>query len=1087
MTNLRISTRMWLMAGFSFALFFVAIGVGLYGTKTAAAALRTIYEDRAVPMGTLADLAALLQENRTDVYRLLLHDPSRPPSTQPGHSANSHLDAIAQRVAEGDTLWQTYLATRPTAEEQLLVADFSQKRAVWLTHMQTALDAIRAGNFSNTTVEAFHGDGNTAYLAAMEALTSLRSLQVTLARHEFVTAEARHQNSMIVFIALAILGGAGLILLARRTLRRINNGLREAGTAAQAFAIGNFAAPLPPTSPDEIGELMTHIGTMRDGLRDIVGTLHMSESRNSAILRTMRDGMVHIDAHGTILDVNTSIEDLFGYAEQELIGQNVRMLMPEPHRGAHDGYIQHYLTTRQAVLVGRRREFEGEHKDGRRFPIDLSVNEMVDDAGSTFLGVIRDITEQKTIRRDLEAALAAAQAAAEVKSRFLANMSHEIRTPINAILGFSELCRRLDLPVQGRDYVDKINSATKSLLGVINDILDFSKIEANRLEIESIPFNLGEVLHGIANLFNLKARASGVELAIGAQPDVPNRLVGDPLRLSQVLSNLVGNAIKFTAHGEIALTVAVAKDTGDTNNVGAVTLRFAVRDTGLGLTAEQLAGLFTPFTQADTSTTRKYGGTGLGLAISKQLVEHMGGTITVDSTPGSGSCFSFTARFGLAAEASARVLARSPITDKRVLVVDDNAVMRTLLSRSVEAFGGRVEVASTGQGALAWLQPDSDSDDFDAFDLILLDWHLPDLDGLAVTRRIRATGNPVPIIMVTGDDPEMARAETEENDIQAFLAKPVNRSTLHDTMVSVLGGHAVLPPIAIKPTTVPSLAGTHILLVDDNEFNRQVGQELIGITGATVTTADDGALAVAAIEAGTYDLVLMDLQMPVMDGYTAARVIRARWPDLPIVALTAHAMVEERERVLAAGMNDILTKPILPDILYAMLTRWPKGIPGNGTVPADAVPINVAAPADAVPPAPTFSATLKGFDLAAALSRANGNGKMLERFLRVFHERNAGMVDEIGAALAQQDHVTARRLAHTLKGGAGTIGMVEVQAAAARLDASLKTATQETSDYTEDLAALETAWASAQETLATLLCAPEKYLRQSKSGDAGLR
>jgi two-component system, sensor histidine kinase and response regulator len=1079
--TLRIATHLWLIVGLSFSLFFVAIGVGLYGIKTAANALQTVYEDRAVPMETLSGLAAILRENRADVFRLYQHDPAKSVATLHSHPAETHLLTIAQRVTAGDALWQSYLATRLTAEEQLLVADFTQKRATWLAYLQTALDAIKVGDFSNKAVAAFSDTGNQAYEDALKALDKLRVFQVTVAKQEFTEAEARYQNSLIIFLALAILGGAGLAFSARFALRRINNGLYEARTVAQAIAIGNFSAPLPPASPDEIGELMAHISTMRDGLLDLVGSLRSSEVRSSAILRTMRDGVVHIDAHGKILLVNDVIADLFGYDEDELLGQNVSLLMPEPDRSAHDGYLARYLTTRQPRIVGlSRREVDGQRKDGSRFDMELSINEMVDDAGSTFLGIIRDITERKAAQQELEVALTTAKAALEVKGRFLANMSHEIRTPINAILGFSDLCRRLELPVRGRDYLDKIHSSANSLLGVINDILDFSKIEANRLEMESIPFSLGEVLHGMASLFNIRARTKGIELAIGAQPDVPDRLVGDPMRLGQILTNLVGNALKFTEHGEVDLTVEMAGGATLANG-NMVTLRFMVRDTGLGMSPEQLALLFNPFTQADNSITRKFGGTGLGLTISKQLVELMGGEITVESVAGEGSRFSFTARFGLATGESARTPARSPIADKRVLVVDDNAVMRILLSKSVEAFGGQVEVASTGQEALHRLQPGADSGD--TIDLILLDWRMPDLDGLTVARRIRATGNPVPIIMVTGDDPELARSESEDDDIQAFLAKPVNRSFLHDTMVSVLGGHAVLPPLAIKPSELPVLTGKRILLVDDNDFNRQVGRELIELTGATVATADDGAQAVAAVDAGAYDLVLMDLQMPEMDGYTAARIIRIHRPDLPILALTAHAMVEEKARVVDAGMKDILTKPILPDILYAMLAHWLTGI-----TPVAAAPIDTVAPAIAVPPAPTFPEAAQGFDLATALARVNGNSKMLERFLRLFYERNAGIVDQIGAALAQQDNVTARRLAHTLKGGAGTIGMVDVQAAAAKLEgalvASLKEATPANHDCAEDFAALEVVWASALKTLAALLDSAAAHLQQTTSGDS---
>jgi PAS domain S-box-containing protein len=527
--------------------------------------------------------------------------------------------------------------------------------------------------------------------------------------------------------------------------------------------------------------------------------------------------------------------------------------------------------------------------------------------------ILHDITEQKIAQRKLEAALSAAQAAFETRTRFLANMSHEIRTPINAVLGFSHLCLNLELPARARDYIDKIHSAASSLLGIVNDILDISKIEAGKLEIESISFSMDELLNQMASLFGLKAREKGVELVIGALSCLPDRLLGDPLRLSQVLTNLLSNALKFTEQGEISLTlepVSIASD--------AVTLRFEVRDSGLGMTQEQMDKLFTAFSQADTSTTRKYGGTGLGLSISKQLVESMGGELGVESKAGEGSCFNFTLRFDVVSE--------------------------------------------------------------------------------------EATDTP---------------------------ARPL-------------------------------FVGKRILLVDDNDFNRQVGQELIKITGASVDTADDGQQALEAVSARPYDLVLMDIQMPVMDGYTAARLIRDRYPELPIIALTAHAMVEERARVMAVGMNDIISKPILPDMLYSMLTRWL----GNTNIP------NTTLLTPPPPPSQTENLAMPdthdGFDLTTALARVNGDHELLDRFLNLFREHNAGCVDEIGAALAHKDMILARRLSHTLKGGAGTIGMTELQASAARLEAALAESalkTGEQKSISEDLNALNAAWTQAMKTL----------------------
>jgi CheY-like chemotaxis protein len=398
-------------------------------------------------------------------------------------------------------------------------------------------------------------------------------------------------------------------------------------------------------------------------------------------------------------------------------------------------------------------------------------------------------------------------------------------------------------------------------------------------------------------------------------------------------------------------------------------------------------------------------------------------------------------------------------------VVDDNDTMRSLYSRIARTLGCHVEEANSGEAVLARIEAGG------RFDLILLDWKLPGLDGLATARGLRAAGHAMPIILITGGEPEEARLQAEEGDIQAFLAKPAGRSTLHDTMINVLGGHSVPPSVVGQQGKTPDLSGARILLVDDNDFNRQIGRELVELTGATVDTADDGAQAVTAATGGGYDLVLMDLQMPVMDGYTAARIIRELWPDLPILALTAHAMSEETERVLAAGMNDIITKPILPDVLYVKLARWLSGGARHDRATS------------AVPPAPTIKPTIAPaplatadiFDLAAALTRANGNHKMLERFLRLFRDRNADMVTQIGEALAAQDLTTARRLAHALKGGAGTVGLVELEALAAHLEATLERAVQGKDNpvrRSEDFTALANAWPRAMDALDVLLDAP---------------
>ncbi len=814
-------------------------------------------------------------------------------------------------------------------------------------------------------------------------------------------------------------------------------------------------APMQVEGRHLVGALVSDVSARVEAMRQVeervrlrTQELAMNEARTRAILRTMLDGVVHIDQRGQIISVNDAVLAMFGYEEEELVGRNISMLTPEPHRSAHDGYVARYLSTRDARIVGRRREMVGVRKDGGLVPMDLMVNEMVDDAGSTFIGLIRDISEYKATMRALEDALSVAHAASEARSRFLANMSHEIRTPINAVLGFAQLCLRgVQMPPRGRDYVDKIHQAAESLLGVVNDILDFSKIEAGKLTMEHIPFSLDEVLERVAGMFSLKAREKGLEFAIGAMPGTPRRMVGDPLRLGQVLTNLVGNALKFTDQGEIDVLVEPFT-VGD----GSITLVFTVRDTGMGMTPEQQASLFTAFNQADTSTTRRFGGTGLGLAISRQLVERMGGRIDVESTPGRGSSFRFSASFGYA-EDTAHGQTHSPLAERHILVVEDNNIMRALMAQSLAAFGCQPTVATSGEEALRVANS--------SYDAILLDWRLPGLDGLETARHLREQGVTAPILLITGDEPEVARAKAMEGDIQAFLAKPVSRSRLHDTLVNVLAGDGELVARPEAEAPPPNLASRRILLVDDNEFNRQVGRELVELTGATVVTAEDGRQAVDCSEQDQFDLVLMDIQMPVMDGYTASRILRERQPHMPILALTAHALVEERARVLEAGMNDILTKPIRPELLFATLAHWLGGEP---------LPVAIASlppePTAAVP-APAATAGPAVLDIEAGLAIANGDNGFYRRMLGMFSNSPARNLATLTAGIDAGELTEARRQAHSLKGMSGSIGALALQERMRQIEAALKA---------EEVSAARAQLPSARADLEAVMAAMAEYL-----------
>ena len=534
--------------------------------------------------------------------------------------------------------------------------------------------------------------------------------------------------------------------------------------------------------------------------------------------------------------------------------------------------------------------------------------------------------------RLIEQARARAEAATRAKSEFLANISHEIRTPMNAILGFAGLGTHLELDAKPRDYFRKIARAGNNLLDIINDILDFSKIEAGKLELEVVPFDLPDTLTNIVDLFAWRAAEKELELVIWAAPDVPQILMGDPLRLGQVLINLVGNALKFTAHGHIQLRVERDKEWhGDDSQVR---LCFSVEDSGVGISPEQQERLFQAFAQADASTTRIYGGTGLGLAISQQLVRKMGSEIGVDSELGAGSRFHFTLTLNVApAQGNARLQAGAGARGKKVLVVDDSAPTREMLELQLRSFGFDASAVGSGAAALFALQ-------LEPYDLVLMDWNMPDMDGLETARRIKddPTLASIPsIIMVTAFARDHIKAAAEEAGIGAFLVKPVSASQLLDSVLATMGFDAAVPGRDAAP--FPSQAAEHIrgarvLVVDDNLVNQQVASEILRRAGVHVDLAGNGVDAVRLVGEADYDAVLMDIQMPEMDGYQASARIRAdpRHAELPIIAMTAHAVAGYRDSCLAMGMNDYLSKPIEPAILYTVLARVDprRSDPGRG-------------------------------------------------------------------------------------------------------------------------------------------------------------
>ncbi len=650
-------------------------------------------------------------------------------------------------------------------------------------------------------------------------------------------------------------------------------------------------------------------------------------------------------------------------------------------------------------------------------------------------GISTDITERKRMEDALVDARLEADAANKAKSDFLATMSHEIRTPMNAIIGMTHLCMQTDLTGKQEDYLTKIKNASHSLLGIINDILDFSKIEAGKLDMESIEFNLDETLNNLSTIISTKAEEKGLEILFDTAPDVPHDLVGDPLRLGQVLTNLTNNSIKFTEKGEIIVsTELIERDSEKTH------LRFTVRDSGIGMTREQAAKLFRPFTQADTSTTRKYGGTGLGLTICKRLVNMMGGDISVDSEPGVGSTFTFTAVFGRPkGKKEKRLITPVNMQGLRVLVVDDNAESRNILQSMLESFSFNVSVASSGPEGLAELEA---ADRDHPYDLVLMDWKMPGMNGIEASKKIKAEEDleKIPtIIMVTAYGREEVMQQAEEIGLDGFLVKPLTPSTLFDEIVGVFAKDTAAKTakvVAQRPAAAGhAIRGARILLVEDNEINQQVAQEILESAGTTVTIANDGREGVEKVKTAEFDCVLMDCQMPEMDGYEATRAIRQdpQFASLPIIAMTANAMSGDREKCFNAGMNDHVAKPIDVEDLFSAMAKWIDSTKLPETADEE-IPTAAGETSEEV----SLPDRLPGLDVQSGLARMGGNPKSYMKLLSKFRDSQSDASREIKEKLDSDDLETAERLAHTLKGVSGNIGATDLQAAALDLETAIK-------------------------------------------------
>jgi len=854
--------------------------------------------------------------------------------------------------------------------------------------------------------------------------------------------------------------------------------IKELEEGAHQFSSGKLNFRLQETGEDEIAQLAKSFNSMGRKISDSKQYLESevvrrtqqaeeSSTRLEAILDTAADAIITIDDNGLILTVNKAAEELFGYPSSEMVGRDVKILMHKDLALKHGDYISNYLTSDVSKIIGVGRELEGLKKDGSIFSIFLSVSEVNTANGKIFTGIIRDITLSKQVEKSLIEAKVAAEESARFKSEFLASMSHEIRTPMNGVLGMLGLLLNSALTTEQRHKANLAKSSAKSLLNLINDILDFSKVEAGKLDLEILDFNLRGILGEFAESMAFLAQQKGLEVILDVTQVEQSTVRGDPGRLRQILTNLVGNAIKFTHQGEIVIRTSLipAVDSG-------VMFNCSITDSGIGIPENKLETLFDVFTQVDASTTRQYGGTGLGLSICKKLCELMGGSIKVRSEVGMGSCFEFNVLLH-ASEISQQVLPSVDIGTLELLIIDDNATNREVLRGQLEHWGAKVVESESAELALSLCNRRL-QDKSKIFDVAFLDMQMPEMDGAQLAREIKSISglDTMKLVMMTSISHRNDAQYFADLGFNAFFPKPATTSDLFDALsvviddgealkqASPLVTHNYLKTLVrktkdesgINPVTELLRRNCRILLVEDNQVNQQVAVGILNEFGLNADIAANGYEAIESLKLTSqgylYDLVLMDCQMPEMDGYEATRKIRADFAnetntDVIIIAMTANAMEGDREKCLEAGMNDYLAKPIDPELLLGQLLKW---IPSEN----EQTQINNTQNGKqaVIIQAGTKKQTIYSqkdeqlindkeliiWDKVAVLKRVMGKEKLLLSLIASFNKEMPVSLKQITEMKGDFDFKQLRGLAHTIKGVSANLSCLELQKTSALLE-----------------------------------------------------
>ncbi len=894
----------------------------------------------------------------------------------------------------------------------------------------------------------FHplGDVVYSYLVLNDAYSSDLPINATwMLSYAFFGAAVLHP-SMREFSQVPLSGGMGLT---RPRLALLGAGLLVVPALYTIDSSGMVAAG----SVILIGLLMTRmLGLVRENerseeelraltqdlerrvqertaqLQTTVEDLRESQARTGLVLEAASDGIWEWDVRTGESYWNESLYRLLGYSPGEVkpsFEVFLEMVHPEDRPAMMENLNNYLERGGEYYQELRMRHASGQY---RVYASRARVRRDENGAPVRMAGTVIDITERKRYEEELRQAKEAAEAANRAKSDFLANMSHEIRTPMNGVIGMTGLLLDTDLSPEQREYTETVRTSGENLLMVINDILDFSKIEAGKMDLEIIDFDLGMVVEEALGLFAERAQGKGLELASLVEHDVPKALRGDPGRLTQVLNNLLGNAVKFTERGEVILRASLARE----ENAEAV-VRFEVRDSGIGMTEEQRSRLFRSFSQADPSTTRRYGGTGLGLAISKQLVELMGGEIGVHSEPGEGSTFFFEVPFAKQPESSASAPASlADLRELRVLVVDDNEANRKIMHHQVTSWGMKNGTAENGPKALQMLR--SAAEDGEPYDVVILDMQMPQMDGVQLARAIKAEPaiSRTRLIMLSSLGRRVDAQEAEHIGIDSYLTKPVNQSKLYDAIATVMGAPAQTEPEemearpAIQEGTdqegASSPLGARVLVAEDNAVNQKVAVKMLERLGYRADVAANGLEAVEALSRIPYPAVLMDLQMPEMDGYEATAEIRRREEGevgrrTPIIAMTANAMEGDREKALAAGMDGYVSKPVKPGELGRVLARWVSREEKEEEGSAEALGVvgNGSGSHEEEGEDPLDRAVLESL-------RELGGPEMLSELAEMFFEDTSSGLATLKETAGTGEAETVERVAHTLKGSAGNMG-----------------------------------------------------------------